>query len=185
MTLGRPAIASLEAQLRALMLRALAGDGGAYRMLLDSLGGHLRAYFGRRLKGAPSDVEDLVQETLLAIHTRRDTYDPGQPFTAWAYGIARYKLVDRLRGRGRRESLHDELGDALFVETDESAADARRDIMVLLNRLPRAQRIAISLLKIEGLSVAETAARTGLSPSAVKVNVHRGLKKLAASVRDS
>jgi RNA polymerase sigma-70 factor (ECF subfamily) len=123
-----------------------------------------------------------VQETLLAVHTRRDTYDPGQPFTAWAYGVARYKLIDKLRGRVRREGLHDELSDELFVEPETDAADARRDLMALLGSLPEGQRAPIILTKLEGFSVEEAAARTGQSVSSIKVSVHRGLKKLAALV---
>ena len=167
------------------MLRGVAGDRVAYRSLLTELGGYLRAYFQRRLRSLPAEVEDLVQETLLAVHTRRETYDPGQPFTAWAYAIARYKLVDRLRARRRREALHDELDESLFVEPQAEAADARRDLMTLLNRLPEKQRTPILLVKVEGLSVEEASDRTGLSVSAVKVSVHRGLRKLAALVRST
>jgi RNA polymerase sigma-70 factor (ECF subfamily) len=164
------------------MLGGLAGDGRAYRTLLSELSGYLRGYFGKRLGSSPADVEDLVQETLLAVHTRRDTYDPGQPFTAWAYGVARYKLIDKLRGRVRREGLHDELSDELFVEPETDAADARRDLMALLGSLPEGQRAPIILTKLEGFSVEEAAARTGQSVSSIKVSVHRGLKKLAALV---
>ena len=167
------------------MLGGLAGDGRAYRTLLSELSGYLRGYFGKRLGGSPSDVEDLVQETLLAVHTRRETYDPGQPFTAWAYGVARYKLIDRFRGRLRREALHDELGDDLFVDPETEAADARRDLMTLLASLPEGQRAPIILTKLEGFSVEEASSRTGQSVSSVKVSVHRGLKKLAALVVSS
>ena len=173
---------SIEERLRGLMLGGLAGDGRAYRTLLSELSGFLRGYFGKRLASAPADIEDLVQETLLAIHTRRETYDRSQPFTAWAYGVARYKLVDRLRSRGRRETLHGELDASLFVEPETEAADARRDLMTLLNTLPEGQRAPIILTKLQGFSVEEAAARTGQSISSVKVSVHRGLKKLAASV---
>ena len=81
-----------EAQLRAWMLAGLAGDDSAYRQLLTALSGHLRAYFARRV--GPAQAEDLVQETLIAMHTKRATYAPSQPLTAWIHGIARYKLID-------------------------------------------------------------------------------------------
>ncbi|HEX4097595.1 MAG TPA: sigma-70 family RNA polymerase sigma factor, partial [Caulobacteraceae bacterium] len=81
------------------MLAGLAGETEPYRRLLDELSRLLRAFYGRRCPPG-MDAEDLVQETLIAVHTRRATYDPGQPFTAWAYAIARYKLIDALR-RGR------------------------------------------------------------------------------------
>lgn len=168
------------------MIRGMAGDNGAYHTLLTDLSGLLRAFFGRRLAGLPSEVEDLVQETLLAMHTRRDTYDPQRPFTAWAYAIARYKMVDRLRSRARREALQDELGDDDFsVASGAEAGDSRRDLLALLDRLPSGQRVPIWLVKVEGASVAEAAERTGMSQSNVKVAVHRGLKKLSKLVAAS
>ena len=81
-----------EAQYRDWMLAALMGDAQAYRRLLEGLTRHLRSYYARRLDTAAA--EDAVQETLIAIHTRRASYDPALPFTAWVYGIARYKLID-------------------------------------------------------------------------------------------
>ena len=92
-----------ESRLRELMVRGQSGDGAAYHLFLKEMGGMLRAYFRRRLGGLPDEVEDLVQESLLAIHNQRHTYDPTQPLTAWAHAIARYKLVDLLRRRGTRE----------------------------------------------------------------------------------
>lgn len=171
----------VELELRALFLQALAGDESAYRLFLQRLAGHLRAYLGRRLFGWPDDVEDLVQECLLAIHNKRHTYEAGQPLSAWVHAIARHKLVDLLRARSVREALHDplEAGEALFAASDLDARDARRDVIGLLEHLPDKQRLPILHVKIEGLSVAETARRTGLSESAVKVGIHRGLKALA------
>jgi RNA polymerase sigma-70 factor (ECF subfamily) len=133
----------------------------------------------------PDEVEDLVQETLLAVHNQRHTYDAGQPLTAWVHAIARYKLVDLLRRRGVREALNDPLDDELdvFASSDTDAADARRDVAKLLERLPDQQRLPIIRMKLEGLSVTETARMTGMSESAVKVGVHRGLKALAAMIR--
>lgn len=175
-----------EARLRELMTRGMAGDGEAYRMLLFDLASLLRRFFGRRMSGLPFEVEDLVQETLLAVHTRRRAYDPRRPFTAWAYAIARHKFVDCMRRRGRREALHEELQDDAFsVEPAAEASDCRRDLMALLAQLPPRQRVPILLVKVEGLPVAEAAERTGMSMSAVKVGVHRGLKKLAAVVAAS
>lgn len=171
----------VELELRALFLQALAGDESAYRLFLQRLAGHLRAYLGRRLFGWPDDVEDLVQECLLAIHNKRHTYEAAQPLSAWVHAIARHKLVDLLRARSVREALHDplETGEALFAASDQDAREARRDVIGLLEHLPDKQRLPILHVKLEGLSVAETARRTGLSESAVKVGIHRGLKTLA------
>jgi RNA polymerase sigma-70 factor (ECF subfamily) len=167
------------------MVRGLAGDRAAYHTFLRELSAHLRAFLRGRLARLPDEVEDLVQETLLAVHNQRHTYDPGQPLTAWIHAIARYKLVDLLRRRAGREALNDAMNDDFDVlggsETD--ATDARRDLTRLLDRLPERQRLPIIHMKLEGLSVVEVARRTGMSEAAVKVGVHRGLRALAAMIR--
>lgn len=176
----------IEQRLQGLMIAGSSGDAGAYRQLLDELAARLRAYFRRRLSARPDDCEDLVQETLIAVHTRRHTYDAGQPLTGWVFAIARYKLTDWFRRRGRREALHDPVDDRaeeLFVDAEQDASDSRRDVMEMLRGLPARQREPILLVKIEGLTVAEASARTGMSPSAVKIGVHRGLKALAERFR--
>jgi RNA polymerase sigma-70 factor (ECF subfamily) len=167
-----------------LLVRGLAGDGTAYHAFLEVLSGFLRAYLRARLAGIPDEVEDLVQETLLAVHNQRHTYDPGQPLTAWVHAIARYKMVDLFRRRAIRDALHEPLDDdALFAASDEDAREARRDLAVLLAQLPDRHRLPIQHVKIEGMSVAEAARVTGMSESAVKVGIHRGLKALATLIR--
>lgn len=171
-----------EQRLRALMTAGLAGDEAAYRAVLLGLAAGLRPYFRRRLGARPADCEDLVQETLLAVHTRRHTYAPSEPLTAWVFAIARYKLADWLRRHGRREALHDPVEDWQDVLGGDAPEDgtARLDVSTLLETLPPGQREPIRLVKLEGLSIAEAADRTGLSVSGVKVGIHRGLKALAA-----
>ena len=117
-----------EERLRRQFLLALAGDAVAYQQFLTALSAHLRAFFRKRMAQLPDDVEDMVQESLLAIHHNRHTYRPGQPLTAWVHTIARYKLVDLLRSRSRREALNDPIEDDLeiFATSDAVAADARR-----------------------------------------------------------
>jgi RNA polymerase sigma-70 factor (ECF subfamily) len=175
-----------EARLKQLLLLGLAGDEPAYHAFLQELSAHLRAFLKKRLARLPDEVEDLVQESLLAVHNQRHTYDADQPLTAWVHAIAKYKLVDLLRRRARRDLLNDPLDDELGLAAapDAEAADARRDLGKLLGRLPERQRLPIVHMKLEGLSVAETARRTGMSESAVKVGVHRGLKALAAMIRE-
>lgn len=176
---------SAEDRLRDLLGRGLAGNALAYQDFLKDLSRHLRGYFRRRLASLPDEVEDLVQETLLAVHNQRHTYDPGQPLTAWVHAIAKYKLVDLLRRRAGREVRNqslDEMGDVLAY-SDSDAAAARIDVAKLLQQLPDRQRLPIVHMKLEGLSVVETARVTGMSESAVKVGVHRGLKALAAIIR--
>lgn len=166
-------------------MRSLDGDARAYAAFLRTMTVHLRAFLRRRLAQLPDEVEDLVQEALLAVHNQRHTYDAAQPLTAWVHAIAKYKLADLLRRRAGRDQVTDPIDedDELFATSDAEAADARRDIATLLALLPRNQRLPIIHMKLEGLSVVETAHLTGLSPSAVKVGVHRGLKALAALIR--
>jgi RNA polymerase sigma factor (sigma-70 family) len=185
--LDRGRVNATESRLRQLLIQGLDGEAPAYQTFLMELSAHLRAYFKKRMTRLPDDVEDLVQETLLAIHNQRLTYDPGQPLTAWVHAIANYKLVDLHRRRGNHESLNDPLNDEpdILFSTDSEAAEARRDLAKLLDQLPDRQRLPIVHTKIEGLSVIETAKLTGMSESAVKVGVHRGLKALAALIRSS
>jgi RNA polymerase sigma-70 factor (ECF subfamily) len=176
---------SAERTLHGLLVEALGGDAVAYRRFLDALAGHLRAYYRRRLFALPDEVEDLVQEALIAVHNQRHTYDAAQPLTAWVYAIARYKMVDLLRHRAGREAITDPYDDeSLFASSDRDAADAKRDVEKLLLRLPDRHRLPILHVKIEGRSVEEAAAMTGMSVSAIKVGVHRGLKTLARMIRE-
>lgn len=174
-----------ETRLRALLLAGLDGDAAAYRAFLSELSGRLRAYLRKRLYHLHDEVEDIVQETLLAVHNARHTYRTDQPLTAWVHAIARYKLMDFLRARSRHEAHHDPLEEEheLFAACDEEPAQARRDVGALLEQLPDRQRLPIVHVKLQGLSVAETARLTGMSESAVKVGIHRGLKALAATIR--
>lgn len=175
-----------EDRLHELMVRGLGGDNAAYHAFLKDLSAHLRAFFRRRLARLPDEVEDLVQETLLAVHNQRHTYEPEQPLTAWMHAIARYKLVDMLRRRAGREALTDPLDEEadMLLSADTEADNAQRDVARLLAQLPEKQRLPIQYVKLEGLSVVEAARMTGMSESAVKVAVHRGLKALAARIRD-
>lgn len=173
-----------EDRLRSMLMQGLAGDAKAYQAFLKDMSAHLRAFFKRRLTSLPDEIEDLVQETLLALHNQRHTYQSSQPLTAWVHAIARYKLIDLFRARGVREALTDPLDDELqvFAASDTDAFEARRDLGHLMAQLPEHQRLPILHMKLEGLSVIETAAATGMSESAVKVGVHRGLKALAALI---
>ncbi len=171
----------VEVQLKALMLAGLAGDATAHRQPLSAAAARLRNYFGNRLGQDSADVEDLVQECLIAIHQRRDSYNPSLPFTAWLHAIARYKLIDHYRRCGVRKTVP--LNDAeAFATSDEPAILSSVDVETLLVTLPAKHREAIRLTRIEGYSVAEAAAITGQSQSGIKIGVHRGMKRLAARV---
>ena len=177
---------AFEAGLKPLWLRAQAGDEAAYRQALLRIAARLRGFFMRRLSALPDDVEDLVQDTLLALHRQRGTYEASLPVSAWVHAIARHKWVDALRRHSRREALHDPLDELADDDHPAAAPDQRvtqRDLAKLLERLPAAQRLAIVATRIEGLSVIEAAQRGGVSVSALKVQVHRGLKRLAVLAR--
>lgn len=161
------------------MRRSLTGDARAHESLLRSLASLLRSYFFGRLRSRPADVEDLVQETLIAIHTRRSTYEPSRPLLAWVYAIAKYKLIDLLRRRKAAGELVDLTDDVTPVEF-ESAASARLDLDSILASLPKKQAQAIRMMQIEGRSAAEVAARHGWTESDAKVSAHRGMKALRA-----
>ncbi|MET0984953.1 MAG: sigma-70 family RNA polymerase sigma factor [Steroidobacteraceae bacterium] len=171
-----------EEHLRELMVGGLEGDAAAHAALLSALVPLLRAFFRRRARGAADDVEDLVQETLIAVHTRRATYDRGRSFTAWLFAIARYKMIDHFRRR-RPECHVEDLDELLVADGFEDASVAQMDIERLLDALPAKQANAIRGTRIDGLSVAEAASQSGIGESDVKVSVHRGLKVLAARIR--
>lgn len=168
-----------EAALKSLMIASLEGDRGAYRDLLRRLVPILRQYLGRRVASGPEDVEDIVQDTLLAIDTRRITYDRGRPFTPWVFAIAHHKFVDLIR-RGRATTIltDDMIGD----EGSGDAILAGIDVAKLLDTLPPKQAEAIRAVKLDGLSVAEAADRQGIGESDIKVSIHRGLKSLMQKI---
>jgi RNA polymerase sigma-70 factor (ECF subfamily) len=179
---------SAELELRPLMIAGLDGDGAAHKALLAKLSSYLRAYFkGRltRIGRGPVDAEDLVQEVLIAIHTHRHTYDPAQLFTPWAYAIARYKFLDYLRRtKASMKDLPIEEAEQVVAGDDASDVESTLDLERLMARVSPKVRLAIQHVKLDGLSVRETAERSGMSESAVKVSVHRGLRVLARLISE-
>jgi len=173
-----------EPELKALMLLSLDGDEAAYRCLLEMLRHLLESYYTRRLyRSASADVEDLVQETLLALHQRRITYDRGRPFTAWFFTIARHKLVDHHRRTGGRSYLGLEMVEDIVDAYSEDAIAAGMDIDRLLKSLPAWQGEMIRDVRLKGHSVAETAASSGRSEAMVKISVFRGIQAMAAKLK--
>ena len=162
-----------------LMAAAQDGDGGAYRTLLDELRVWLERFYARRLP--PAFVDDAVQDTLIAIHEKRHTYDRERPFKPWLAAVARYKWIDRLRSIGRTRT--DMLDEDVPVGDHESAVVSATLLDRLMAELKPAQSAVIRLVKIDGFSIEEAAMRTGQSGALVKVNIHRGLAKLAAIVK--
>lgn len=170
-----------EDQLKAWMVSGLDGSATSHAALLKALVPLLRAFFGRRVDGGGGDVEDLVQETLIAVHTRRATFDRDRVFTAWLFAIARHKMIDHFR-RTRTFSPMESVEDVLATEGFEAASNARMDVDRLLDTLPAKQARVIRRTRLDGLSTTEAAQDAGIGESNVKVSVHRGLKALAARV---
>lgn len=163
---------------QAMMRAALDGDARAYRNLLQSLRPWLVDYFDRRLRGA--DIEDLVQMTLMSLHEKRHTYDPNSPFMPWIAAVARHKLIDYVRRAKRR--VHVELTEDLGLADGLGTDLAHRDVAILLAQLPKDQARCISLQKLEGFTAEEVAQKVSKNTSAVKVAIHRGMRKLQALV---
>jgi RNA polymerase sigma factor (sigma-70 family) len=161
-----------------LMVKARSGESQAYEQLLRELDAWLCRYYARRLPHPAA--EDARQDTLLAIHAKRHTYEPSRSFGAWVIGIARYKWIDRIRDASRYSALS--LDEDIAVEDHEDAAISAAALDHLLGRLKPAQESVIRLVKLKGLSIARASGETGQSAALVKVNIHRGLKKLAALV---
>lgn len=179
-------MAANEAELSELMRAGLRGDATAYRTLLGRLSGNLRAYYKGKLARvgrSSTEAEDLTQEALMAIHARRHTYDPEAPLMPWVHAIARYKLIDHLRRtRTSMTDLPIESAEAILAQDDNAATESAHDLRRLLNKLPDKMRRTIQSVKLDGLSVAETASQYDMSESDVKISVHRGLKALMTSV---
>jgi RNA polymerase sigma-70 factor (ECF subfamily) len=168
-----------EHTLARLMAAAQTGDRQAYGVLLAEARRWLLRYLARKVP--PGQLDDVVQDVLLSLHAKRASFDPARPFLPWLAAIARYRWVDHLRRSYRREEVA--LGDHDVAGSDDSdAVMARISLDRLFGSLPPAQAVAIELVKIEGRSISEAAARCGQSEPLVKVNIHRGLKRLAALI---
>lgn len=177
-----------ERDLADLLRAANAGDAAAYRRFLDQLSRLVRAMVRARLaNGSASDAEDIVQETLLAVHLKRQTWDERLPIGPWVATIARNKLIDHLRrrGAGRRIDVPiDDYADILPAEAPEEKLSAT-EIERLLGTLSDGQRGVVRAITVEGLSIRETAERFGKTEGAVRVTLHRGLAALSAAYRES
>ena len=170
-----------------LMRSAISGNDAAYHRLLKSITSILRAAARRGLAraGQPLDQsEDIVQDILLAVHLKRHTWDADAPFAPWLFAIARNKLIDALRKRGRRvfvniDDFAEVLADAPAAETASSG-----EVAAQLNSLPARQREVLQSIAMESASIRETAAKFSISQGAVRVALHRGLASLTAKLRE-
>jgi len=168
------------------MRQALEGDQAAYRRLLAAVAQRLRVQLRARLaRWGATDVEaeDVVQETLLAIHLKRHTWNRVERFEPWLAAVARNKLIDALRRRGRRVELPIEDFESSLADESRASQDDALDVPVLLSQLGERQREIVRLVSIEGEDVRTVAQRLGMSEVNVRVSLHRSLKSLAALYR--
>jgi RNA polymerase sigma-70 factor (ECF subfamily) len=162
------------------MRLTLAGDKEAYKQLLTALRPWLTGFFAKRVPNAA--VEDLVQETMITLHEKRHTYDPGQPFMPWLATVAKHRWVDYMRKVYRRMEIS--LDDDLDIQVFDADITVNRDVMRLLQQIPAAQAEVIDLVKLKEMSIEQAARKTGHSTSSIKVMIHRGLKRLSVIARE-
>ena len=169
------------------MRAAIAGDEAAYRKLLADLSRALRSIVRRGFAGvgiARDDVEDVVQEVLLAIHLKRHTWDTSMPLGPWVLAIARNKMIDDLRRRGRRPEVPVDLTQFEFEGEDQQASIDAHDVARVLNRLPDRNREIVQSISIDGHSARDVAEKLGMTEVAVRVALHRSLKTLANTYQE-
>ena len=183
---GNPAQAARELEWTQLMLAAIEGDSRAYSRLLTSLAPALRGMARRgfeRVGLGNAEIEDVVQETLLAIHLKRGTWDRSRSLGPWVTAIARYKLVDSLRRKGRSTDIQiDDLADTL-ADGAANEGSAYHDAENMLGSLNDRQQQIVRSLSIDGKPVREVAEKLGMTEVAVRVSLHRSLKLLAERYR--
>jgi RNA polymerase sigma factor (sigma-70 family) len=180
--------AEIELRLSTLMRAAQAGDKVSYARLLEALSPILRRFIRRRRPFLqPTDIEDLLQDILLSLHSVRASYDPERPFTAWLFGLTKNRIADGARRYGRRKT-----NEASFIResetffhdptnSEEEYGDADA-LKTAIQSLPRVQREAIEMLKLRELSLKEASSESGMSVAALKVAVHRAIKSLRNSM---
>jgi RNA polymerase sigma-70 factor, ECF subfamily len=175
-----------ESEWTGLMLLANAGDNVAYHRLLRSVTPVLRAAARRGLTRAgqpPDQAEDIVQDILLAVHLKRHTWNPTAAFAPWLFAIARNKLIDALRRRGRRVFVNiDDFSETLPGEQAEETLPAP-EVAAHLQSLPKGQRDVLQSIAVDSASIKDTAAKLSMTEGAVRVALHRGLTKLATRLR--
>lgn len=173
-----PSLGERSARRTQWMERVQGGDGEAYRALLDDIGPAVLHFLRRRIVNA-ADVDDVYQEVFIALHRARHTYQPSRPLEPWLFAIARNVAAD-FRRRQRTRALREVLVESIPERGAEADRDLQPELARALDALPPGQREALTMLKFEGLSVAEAAARAGTTTGALKVRAHRAYRALKA-----
>jgi RNA polymerase sigma-70 factor (ECF subfamily) len=169
-----------------LMRAANAGDDRAYRRVLEGIAPILRAQIRSALRRTISnveDAEDILQETLLAIHLKRHSWRHDKPFTPWMRAIADHKLIDEVRRRGRYITLPLDDFEATLAAPEEEWPLSSMQARAMLTAIGGRSREVVEAIAFDGMTIQETALRLGMRESAVRVARHRGIKALATAVR--
>ena len=183
-----PAVGRGDDKWAPMMRAALKGDEAAYRRLLEEIGRAVRAMARgafSRMRVGDADIEDVVQETLLAIHLKRQTWDGGPRLTPWVNAIARHKIIDAMRRRGARRLEPIEDFEAVLAAPQAEDPHLRSDIERVMQKLAPRQREIVTAISLDGKSITETATRLSMTEVAVRVALHRALKSLATSWRSA
>jgi RNA polymerase sigma factor (sigma-70 family) len=180
-----------EQGLDVLMRAVQTGDARSYVLLLKEITPRLRQFIRRqRWSISPEDMEDLLQDILLSLHSVRATYDPALPFIPWLMAIARNRIVDaarKYRRSGMMEVQVEEFPVTFSSEETNIDAGAYRDPEALrqaVRQLPAGQRNAIEMMKLREMSLREAAAISGTSVAALKVSVHRAMGALRKTLKN-
>lgn len=171
-----------DPEMAALLRAALGGDEKAYETFLGKAAALVRAYARRRIAHGGIDAEDIVQDTLLALHLKRHTWLTDAPVLPWLYAIARHKLIDTFRRRGQRVEI--DIADiASSLPQPEMETVSNRDISRALDALAPGQKAVVAAISIDGQSIGDVARRLGMNETAVRVALHRGLAAIAKRFR--
>jgi RNA polymerase sigma factor (sigma-70 family) len=179
-------MATDDAAWSALMVRAQQGDKAAYHRLLTEITPFVRVVSARYAHNR-EDLEDTVQDVLMSLHSIRHTYEGSRPFLPWLATIAVRRAIDRVRGRrrhvGHEVALHPDHETFIAAEPkNELAGLEAAELRRAIERLPAGQRQAITILKLQEMSLEEAASLTGLSVTALKVATHRALQSLKLAI---
>lgn len=163
-----------------LLARANDGDGAAFACFLRAVTPSLRTVIRRRGDGLPPDQhEDVLQEVLLAIHLKRQTWQRNAPVRPWLYALARYKVVDAFRRRGAAVTLPIEDFADVLPEENAAVPLSGRDAEAMLGLIDGRSAMLVRAVALDGKSAEEAGKAVGLSAGAARVALHRAMRRLS------